>query len=324
MNRRRRRRNGMRGERVAMLAAAVFVLTALTMTGVYVKEKNSKQNDGYIVDLSQLEESAGAEGAQEQAKVEPETGSNDMDAQLELEAVGSAQVVNPDLEKKQADSLADGLINGTKKADASITGNAGELNSFNGIPADGTMTETQEGTDSDAEATGVTEESSGETDAEAKEKKEAETETAVTANAATLSFPDTEVLEWPIVGNVLLNYSMDKAIFFQTLGQYKYNPSIVIQAQQGENITAAADAVVKDVYTDAQTGGTICFDLGDGYELTYGQLENISVNPGEYVEKGQSVGTVADPTVYYSQEGCNVYFKLTKDGVPVNPLSRLE
>ena len=39
---------------------------------------------------------------------------------------------------------------------------------------------------------------------------------------------------------------------------------------------------------------------------------------------GDGIGTVAAPTKYYSLEGTNVYFKLTKDGEPVNPMSKLQ
>lgn len=35
------------------------------------------------------------------------------------------------------------------------------------------------------------------------------------------------------------------------------------------------------------------------------------------------IASVAAPTKYYSIEGTNVYFKLTKDGNPVNPMTRL-
>ena len=64
-------------------------------------------------------------------------------------------------------------------------------------------------------------------------------------------------------------------------------------------------------------------DLGNGYEVTYGQLDNILVSEGSYVAKGDVIAQVAPPTKYYSVEGTNVYFKLTKDGVPVNPMSKL-
>ena len=36
---------GMKKERIIMLASSVFVLTALTMTGFYVREKNKEEKD---------------------------------------------------------------------------------------------------------------------------------------------------------------------------------------------------------------------------------------------------------------------------------------
>ena len=66
------------------------------------------------------------------------------------------------------------------------------------------------------------------------------------------------------------------------------------------------------------------FDLGDGYELTYGQLTDITLEEGQQVKAGDVVGKVAEPTIFYSVEGSNVYFKMTKDGEPVNPLEMVE
>ena len=65
-------------------------------------------------------------------------------------------------------------------------------------------------------------------------------------------------------------------------------------------------------------------ELGGGYEATYGQLANILVSEGSFVAAGDVVAEVASPTKYYSVEGTNVYFKLTKDGVPVNPMTKLK
>ena len=73
-----------------------------------------------------------------------------------------------------------------------------------------------------------------------------------------------------------------------------------------------------------QTGNTVLFDLGDGYELTYGQLTDITLEEGQQVKAGDVVGKVAEPTIFYSVEGSNVYFKMTKDGEPVNPLEMVE
>jgi septal ring factor EnvC (AmiA/AmiB activator) len=87
-------------------------------------------------------------------------------------------------------------------------------------------------------------------------------------------------------------------------------------------VTAAVDSKVTDIYTDSQTGRTISFDIGGGYELTYGQLKDIKVNVGDMVKAGTIVANVAQPTIYYSNEGTNIYYKLTKNGEPVDPLGR--
>ena len=142
------------------------------------------------------------------------------------------------------------------------------------------------------------------------------------AAAAPLNFAGTDALTLPVVGEVLLDYSMDKAVYHPTMQQYKYNPALVLAAPEGTVITAATEGIVKRIYYDSQTGNTVTFDVGDGYELTYGQLEELAVAEGDRVSAGDLVGKVAAPTIYYSEEGSNVYFKLTKDGTPVDPLTR--
>ncbi len=52
----KRRRKNHRKERMIMLSSSVLVLTALTVTGLYVKEKKEVPEEGYVVDLSELEE----------------------------------------------------------------------------------------------------------------------------------------------------------------------------------------------------------------------------------------------------------------------------
>ena len=92
----------------------------------------------------------------------------------------------------------------------------------------------------------------------------------------------------------------------------------------GENIAAAADGRVVSVSYDPMIGNNVVMELGNGYELTYGQLDNITVSEGSYVSTGDVIGMVANPTKYYSTEGSNIYFKLLKDGEPVNPMTKLQ
>ena len=135
-----------------------------------------------------------------------------------------------------------------------------------------------------------------------------------------LTFSKDEQLIWPIDGNVILNYSMDQTVYFSTLDQYKYNPALVISGELGEPVLAAADGKVTSLKGDARTGSMIVMDIGNGYELVYGQLQEIRVQEGENVKQGDVIAYVEEPTKYYTVEGPNLYFQLLKDGNPENPL----
>ena len=135
-----------------------------------------------------------------------------------------------------------------------------------------------------------------------------------------LHFAPNDVLIWPVDGNVVLSYSMDRTIYFSTLDQYKYNPAIVIGGEVGMDVLAAAEGQVTSIETTAQTGTTITMDLGDGYEVVYGQLKEVCVHEGDIVSQGDVIGYLSEPTKYYSVEGPNLYFQMLEDGEPVNPL----
>ena len=60
-------------------------------------------------------------------------------------------------------------------------------------------------------------------------------------------------------------------------------------------------------------------DLGDGYTVTLGQLQDVSVALGSRLEMGDVIGTVGDPSRFYSDEGTNLYFSIDKNGQPVDP-----
>lgn len=306
---RRKNNNSMKKEKIIMLMSSVFVLSALTVTGVYVREKNAAGKDGYIVDLSEMEDQVSGK-SDDIAANQPQRqgGANVLENDLDYEpgvAADSVDVANP------------GLAGDGQTADGA-TGLDGQTAADGMTGTDGQAAGADEAANSDdIEADAAKKKDDGE-----KEAGEPAAETSGKV-AQAVHFGETDGLEWPITGNVLLNFSMDKTIYFPTLAQYKYNPAIVIEAAEGENIVAAASGEVMKIYDDAETGQTIVMNLGDGYELTYGQLGNLQVYTGDYVEAGEVLGTVAAPTKYYSVEGSNVYFKLTKDGTPINPLGKL-
>ena len=140
------------------------------------------------------------------------------------------------------------------------------------------------------------------------------------AKPLVLNFTDTSKMTWPVRGNVLLDYSMDQTIYFPTLDQYKCNPGLVIQSDVSTPVTAPANAKVVAVGSNEEIGNYVTLDLGNDYTAICGQLKEVCAVEGEYLEAGQVLGYVAEPTKYYSVEGSNVYFKLMHDGKAVDPV----
>lgn len=140
---------------------------------------------------------------------------------------------------------------------------------------------------------------------------------------AQLNFNEDKLILWPVDGDVILSYSMDKTVYFKTLDQYKYNPALIISGAVGDQVLSAAKGVVKSIDVTAQTGTTVTVDLGNGYEAIYGQLKEVPVKVGDFVETKAVLGYLSEPTKYYSVEGCNLYFEMRKDGQPINPLEYL-
>jgi len=172
----------------------------------------------------------------------------------------------------------------------------------------------------------VTEQESEEVPEETVEDEETNETTAETEmdDLENIAFADDGKLAWPVEGNVIMNYSMDKSIYFSTLNQYKYHPAIVISANVGTEVLCAARGKVSKITVNEETGTTLTMELGSGYKAIYGQLKEVAVEEGEMVELGERIGYVSEPTKYYSLEGSNLYFQLLKDGEPVNPMDYLE
>lgn len=139
-------------------------------------------------------------------------------------------------------------------------------------------------------------------------------------SAVELHFDTQAGLLWPVEGSVILDYSMDQTVYFTTLDQYKYNPAVIIAGNVNDKVKAAANGKITDISTNEVTGCTVTMDLGDGYTAIYGQLKEVPYEPGAYLEAGNTIGFVNEPTKYYSLEGSNLYFALEKDGVPVDPV----
>ena len=255
----KRKRKNHRRQSIIMLGGSVMVLTALTVTGLYVNEKNKQPEGGYAVELTQLDEESKDQVAYEDANQDKENSVNTSSTDIRNEKTWEP---TKDIWEQEEEASAED----TEEVFFDL----------------------------------------------------------IAPKEEDLNFSEEEKLLWPVVGNVLISYDMEKPVYFATLDQYKLSPAIVIQATEGENIHSAARGKVTKIEKTPELGNVITMDLGNGYEISYGQLTNLQVKEGDLVEKETYIGDVAAPTKYYSVEGANVYFGLKKDGQPINPMTKLQ
>ncbi|MDR2751352.1 MAG: M23 family metallopeptidase [Clostridiales bacterium] len=137
-------------------------------------------------------------------------------------------------------------------------------------------------------------------------------------------FQDGDKMSWPVLGEIVMDYSIDHTIYDKTLDQYRTNDNIRIAAMPGTPVKASASGVVLSVDKTRKDGNVIVIDNGNGWTTTYGQLmDSVLVTEGEVVKAGQVIGGVDSPTVYGVLLGNHLIFEVNKDDATVDPKSVL-
>ncbi len=275
-----------------MLASSAFVLTALTMTGIYMQARDEQSKDnGYTLDFTALENNTENKSQEIAQNNLPNNTGNTVPLENAID------VPEDDLDYMPMEAGSGNI---------EIPG----LTTIQGQTETGT--EQKEELPVEEAPQALTE-----TDDSGKEQQKEDTKKVTVSKE--LHFAESDGLLRPVSGEVLIPFSMDSSVYFSTLDQYKYNPALMLDAEEGTSVAACAEGKVIDIFQSAEIGNAVTMDLGDGYQITYGQLQEISVSIDSYVNPGEQVGTIAAPTKYYSIEGANLYLKLTMDGTPVNP-----
>lgn len=317
--RRNNKRSNAQKERIIMIASSVFVLSALTLTGIYMKTVNrEEQDDGYVIDFTALENNA--DDKLKEIALNDQNG----DGIGILNPFGGEQNLTfdrEDLDYLPMEEAGSGLVEIPGLTDGGTiqeeTPSQGEIVLPRETAAPPAVTQ---------QPAAAEEPKQQEKPSEKQEKAQPEKEqqdkvkpTEGTVVAKTLNFKENEGLLRPVSGAILMPYSMDRSIYFSTMRDYRYNPALVLEAETGTRISACAAGKVINIFSNEEIGHALTMDLGNGYQITYGQLEGINVTLNSYVDKGDMIASVAAPTKYYCVEGSNLYLKMTRNGEPVDP-----
>ncbi len=129
----------------------------------------------------------------------------------------------------------------------------------------------------------------------------------------------------PVEGEIVAVYAMDSLGYNPTTRDWRTHNGMDITAQAGTKVCAAAEGTVYTVYADETMGMTVVIRHADGYVTRYSSLaQEVSVQPGDTVQLGQTIGCVGSTALLESAIGDHVHFSVSCNDIPVDPEQFLE
>ncbi len=129
---------------------------------------------------------------------------------------------------------------------------------------------------------------------------------------------------WPVQGEVARDYSLEVFAYDETMGDWRTHDGLDISAAIGASVSACGNGTVKEVTGDPMLGTTVVIDHGQGMESKYANLaEGVSVQAGDQVKAGQTIGTVGTTAISESASPSHLHFEMIEYGVSIDPLNYL-
>ena len=124
----------------------------------------------------------------------------------------------------------------------------------------------------------------------------------------------------PLDGQVVTAFSVDQLVYSETLGDWRTHDGVDISASAGTAVLAACAGTVAGIEDDPLMGTTVTISHAGGYQTVYASLqEHPSVELGDSVSAGQTIGTVGDTAAAEAAQRPHLHFSVTKDGDVVDP-----
>ncbi|NKI33047.1 M23/M56 family metallopeptidase [Croceivirga thetidis] len=100
--------------------------------------------------------------------------------------------------------------------------------------------------------------------------------------------------------------------------QMQFHNGIDLVASLGKPVMASASGIVSTSSIDSERGNYIVIEHADGYSTKYMHLENRSVDKGDKIATGTTIGYVGNTG---KSKGPHLHFEILESGKPVNPAS---
>lgn len=124
-------------------------------------------------------------------------------------------------------------------------------------------------------------------------------------------------LPWPVDGQVLTRFGMQRHPQFKTM---VFRRGIEIAVREGEPVRAVSDGQVAYADWYKGYGKLVIIEHGPGFYSLYGNLSRLDLNKGDPVNRGQVLGLAGETG---SLKGAKLYFEIRRNGEAQDPLSWL-
>ena len=120
-----------------------------------------------------------------------------------------------------------------------------------------------------------------------------------------------------------MDYSRDSEyvlVFKKTLNEWSVHNGVDFLAEEGAAVVAICDGTVTSVRNEYGMGNIVEITHADGLVSSYFSLgDDIEVEEGDKVKKGDKIGSVSTSAAYECAEGAHHHREMKKDGKFVNP-----
>ncbi|MFQ7472617.1 MAG: peptidoglycan DD-metalloendopeptidase family protein [Anaerovoracaceae bacterium] len=124
----------------------------------------------------------------------------------------------------------------------------------------------------------------------------------------------------PLKGEIIMDYSMDMPIYWETLDQYMTHSGVDISSPAGTEVKACASGTVTKVEEDDRFGITAEINHGNGIISVYSNLSKTGlIELGEIVSQGDVIGEVGQSSMFEFESPEHLHFEMRKNDEPADP-----
>ena len=122
----------------------------------------------------------------------------------------------------------------------------------------------------------------------------------------------------PVQGEITSGYGKRTHPVFKVESKHE---GIDIAAPVGQPVKAALPGVVVEAGPHSEFGNVVVIEHSAGLRTLYGHLDQLRVEEGQQVSRGQTIGTVSNTGL---STGSHLHFEVWRNGRPVDPAHELD